>query len=300
MKRCPQCQSFNAVDAKFCSNCGANLAGPAATYQTPQVSRPVMTPTARRAGWPLAIAVLLGIVAIGFGSAGLLKAVFKPSSSGVTQATAQPASGLTQAQAAPESGITKAPAPSRTRMPEDVRQYLLHVEATEKQRRQIALKHLGVVRVKMTELMAGGGLDALKDIMNSDPLGEDPKSPADKLKVDFAAMRSDWRAVLDFLNTKTPPGECQALHDSYDQSVRETGAQILNLLDILDHASSDPASAVSTLEGMKGASKDIEQAARKANDEVESICQRYDERAWFSISDDFGGDGGMLKSMGGL
>lgn len=323
MKRCPRCQTMNAVAANFCASCGTPFA--ASPPPAGQAPRPAMPPHAghpmpapmvaprRRPMWPWAIVGLaLLSLAIAGGVAGLarikaqqqagLARTTAEGNAGVTRTTADPNGGVTRVTADPNAGVTKtmaAPPPETKRMPPHILDYLLHVERTERMRERVAGDHLGKAQTLMAELTVGGGMDALKALLNSDPSSdaELPK-PADKAKVKIEDMKAEWKKVRDYFNSVQPPSECVTLRDQFDAALNETGAMMVDLVDILSNVGSDTSTAVASLESMKGKSVTIDKAAKAANGQVQEVCQRYDVRPWFEIQADFGGNSSILKMIG--
>jgi hypothetical protein len=267
------------------------------------------------------VAILATILAIGFGANGLLKSLGKESTgisrtgakvdTGLTRATGQTDSGLmkqeaevdaglTRQTAEPAAGITKleTPPPEEAKqMPADIRAYLEHVRETERRRFQLSTKNLGDLKVKMAQLGAAGGMNALKKWLDGGGEEEDVKAPADELAADAAVMRREWDELSTFFQSVPPPRRCQTLRDRYGVALSETGAGITEVMMLLGSASADPQAAVASLERMKGTSKNIDGASKDANVEVTTICRDFNVRPWFEIQTDYGG-GGLFSGLG--
>lgn len=258
---------------------------------------PAPTQPTRGPVWPYALLGVVVLAGLIFGAMGLLRNQNKVAEP-LTQAKAEAPAPLTRVESRPAAPLTQNTAPAAKVMPEAIRRYLLHVEETEKRRRDLALKHLGIAKVKLTELSAGGTMDALKSILGDEDAPAEP-STREKLAIDMSGMKGEWRDVRDYFRQVPPPAECNVLASRYDQALSEMGAQILDLINILETAGQDPASAISTLEGMKGASETIDKASKEANGQVQEICANYDTKPWFEIASDFGSSG-LFKAFGGF
>jgi hypothetical protein len=305
------------MDAKFCSSCGTPFgAVPQAQAQPQQAPAPqqqgYMPPPAasvpqghpyvpmqpqRKLVWPWVLIGIVALAGLAIGINGLLKARAQQDDTALTRAKAEPDAGLTRIQAKVDTELTKQKAPDIKHMPADVRDYLLHVERTEKMRRQMSMEQLGVAQKKLAELSVGGGMDALKSLLDN---GEETelKQPKDEVKEDMSYMREDWKQLLGFFNSKQPPTECSGLHSQYDESIGEMSSEIMDLIDIVNTAGENVSGTVSKLESMKGRSKVIDASARRANQSVIDICRKYDVNPWFEISPDFGDSGGLMHSLG--
>ncbi|MBS1705348.1 MAG: zinc ribbon domain-containing protein [Armatimonadetes bacterium] len=320
MKRCNQCQSIEPDQAKFCSQCGASFGAVTPTpSQQPLRSQPAQrtqqqpayapTPVGAHPGaglpyerknyWPYALLALAAVVALGLGVAGLLRAQAAKNNP-VLAAQSGESMPVTRVESQPSSPATHVTSPEPSMsvvMPENIRAYLKHVEETEKLRRSVAMKQLGVAKTLLAQLSAGATTEMLKNLM--DPDADSSATPAKKVQTNMDDMRSDWRQVRDYFRSVQPPAECSTLYSKYDNAITETGAQIVDLIQIVDEAQSDPSAAVAKLEGLKGSSKGIDEAGKGSNDEVIKICNHYETKPWFEISSDFGGSGGMLQAFGG-
>ncbi len=343
MKRCPSCQTFQEVAAKFCSHCGHSFGaavGPA-TAATPvrpapqpaprpavqQVAAPVAAGPAqygtKQTKWLWGVAAVAIVLALGFGANGLLRSLAQDGAglsrttakdgSGLTKTTAQDNTGLTQQVAETDSGLTRQvaepaagvsrletpPPPEAKKMPDDIRAYLEHVRETERRRFELATQNLADLKVKMAQLGAAGGMNALKHWLGEGGEGEggDVETPAAELAAEAGEMRKDWDRLATFFQSVPPPRRCFTLRDRYDVALTETGASISDVMALLAGAQQDPQAAVATLERMKGTSKNIDSASRDSNGEVRGICNEYDVRPWFEIQSDYGG-GGFLSGLG--
>lgn len=205
-----------------------------------------------------------------------------------------------------KQGVAPPPAleKERLRMPADIRAYLEHVERIERKRADLSKRCLGTLFAVLPAAQQGLGLQGLKDLVAGaqDPENApEPKTGVDEVKERAGTMRGQWDALNREFASVAPPAECAGLADSYGRTLRETGAEISDILDTVATASDDPSKAVAGLEAMKGQSKGIDQTGTQADREVGRICDKYETRKWFGISSDFGAGGDLLgmQGMGG-
>ncbi len=291
MIHCPNCQTENPSGAQFCNKCGVGLAKNGAPPLSPPNPR-------RNTLLTVVFALILLLVALGVGLAGLLRANAQAPPSGVTVARADaPPPSLLEVQKDAGSGVLKR---NQKGMPLDIREWLEHLERVEKRRRDLSLHQIGSFMATMTTLQVAGVQDMLKDLMG-DPteMESNPKpSSADKVHAEVEQARDDWRKLREEFESKPPPSECIPIRAKYEIALRETSGMMMDLMDALDRAmsSNDPEEMkriVSELYGMKGKSAPIDQAGGETDALVSDICRKYETHKWFSIARDIGG-GGMM------
>lgn len=309
-----------AVDAKamFCMHCGAALHAqpPGVQATAPQIQPPTHVPAPdipSRRNWLVpAIIGALAILAVGLGlnMAGILKFGGSQSGSGLQAGRDHdPNAGLAAtgeekndpglvATGSPERPITPSVDQAK-RMPDEIRRYLEHVERTERRREEISFKILGVMSKYLVELKTMGGMGGL---LSGDESRESPEGgdlePSRMTGEEFEKVRQDWLALTNDFNSVKPPSECVSLRNSYDQALRETASMTLDLIEVLNMASSDPSGALTKAQSMQGKSGDrIDVAAEESDRKVGEICEKYETRKWFAIKKDIG-NGGILKGMG--
>lgn len=189
------------------------------------------------------------------------------------------------------------------KMPQEVREWLLHLERTESERNRMTKAQLGSVLGMMTGFGGGGSLEALA---NEALTGEeatvqeyDP-SKRERAQGETAAIRKSWKDLNAYFNSKQPPAECVPIKNAYEQCLGETSAMMLDILGQLEKAESDPQAALNGLISMMGTSEGkIDVAAKQTDGMVGQICHKYDTWKWFSISGDIGGGLGALGGLGG-
>jgi hypothetical protein len=259
------------------------------------------------------VAVILAL-AIGLNAAGVLHLRGSLAPKGVLHATGERyEGGLLQAQGEKPGALLEAQGekpgplldqqPTETTMPADVRDWLEHLRITEEKRMSLAKDEKDQALVLLRQLEGAGAtteqLNGLLDDASGDSSSGSGKTPANTAVETTASMRAEWQKLTDFFNSKKPPTECAAIHDSYDEVVRETGGMMGDIIDIVHNVGDNPGAAIGKLEAMEGKSKNlIDKPATEADDGVAAICKKYDTRKWFDIQADPGGGGGYLGKLG--
>lgn len=225
--------------------------------------------------------LLIGI--IGLGAAGLLRFTAPPSKPVLPVVTSEPTPTLKR--------------PATDQMPDDIRAWLNHLEAIERQRIDLAQEQVRNLTRNMSEFQVTEYANTFKDLLGGDPTeGEiTPTEGVQKAGKIAEGVRPAWAALTRDFNAKGPPDECQPIADNYDQALRETGATVGDIIDILYGLGGSPQEAIGKLEGIMSKHKDgIDKKAVEADKQVQAICDKYGTRKWFTIKGDIG-SGGMLS-----
>lgn len=198
------------------------------------------------------------------------------------------------------------------KMPQDVRDWLLHLERTESERNRMTKAQMGQALAVLFGSTRSTYEDLLKDIDGEDAGGQDLQNP--ELNNQFAKaapqMRAGWRDLTTYFNSKQPPAECIPIKNAYEQCLAETGSMMVDLIGAIE-SSRDPDADFDALlkkvSGMQGTSETkIDQYGLQTDEMVGQICHKYDTWKWFSISGDIGGGlaglglGGGLGGLGGM
>jgi len=185
--------------------------------------------------------------------------------------------------------VTGAPPPP-AKMPQDVLDWLKHLQQTEQRRMDLSQDNIATAMVDMSTASMGGAMEILQSMASGDD--KDPPPPTDKLKKDAEDMRGQWQDLVTFFESKPPPPECVPIRDQYDQAVRDTSGMILDIMDALTESANDPKDAIKRLNESKGKSKEsIDFHANKTDDLVQQLCTKYSVEKWFKIVGDVGGGG---------
>lgn len=202
--------------------------------------------------------------------------------------------GLTQARSEPQPALTRTEAEQpEPGMPPAIRAYLEHVERTERQRSRITQAHLAAL---MT-MLAGftGGVD-VQGLLSGEVDVPDNSQAPNQLAGRANDLRGQWSRLVQGFQSVSPPPECVTLRNQYDLAMRETGAMMGDIVKVVERSGHDPQAALNTLFGMQNQSGHIDQAAKAADAEVQTLCARYGTHKWFSIMADLGG--GLTQALG--
>lgn len=247
--------------------------------------------------------LLVAMLAFGFGS-GYLRLPFGQNVAGLQKPGSSPQPSLEKPAATlpPVLMDTNKPEPllekEAKRMPPDILDWLKHLEETERRRKELSHNHMSDIMVTMTTLSLGGSSDVLKGLLGGDADVLDSPGPAADVKVDLEMKREEWRQLNEFFKSKTPPTKCVPIFNNYSEALVGTSSSMMDVLDALTKSSEDPNGAIASLSKMKGQSKGIDAAGKAADLGVQEICDEYDVRKWFSVSEDFGG--GTMDKISGL
>jgi hypothetical protein len=253
-----------------------------------------------------ALIFIVGILAFGagsgwFGLAGSRASnLEKPGDSGPS-ALAKPAEA---APMLPKPGEASPMLPKQAvRMPQDVYDWLKHLEECERRRRKLSMDQIGALTVQMTYMSLGAGKKALEGLLTGDPDALENHGPAEEMAASAQKMRGEWRALNEYFKSYPPPQECVGAFSSYGELLGETSSMILEVMDAIAAAKENPENAIAALNSLKGDSNSrIGRPGLETDRHVQEICDRYETRKWFSIASDFGqgslGQAGGLPNMG--
>jgi hypothetical protein len=200
-----------------------------------------------------------------------------------------------QAQSAPATPILE----SAKGMPDDVRNWLEHLHRTEDTRIALAATQLQDAVKTLVGLQAGDITHGLDDEDNSSQEAEKKKHDerAQGVGNNIGNMQQAWKTLLSAFDSVPTPAECVAAKRNYDQVISQTGSMIMDIVAQIRASTKDPQAAVSALTAMQGKSKSqIDVPARATDQNVATICRRYDVTKWFDIQGDVGG--GSMSQLG--
>ena len=191
-------------------------------------------------------------------------------------------------------------------MPADVRAWLEHLERIERKREELANRGVAELRVMLAGMSGGASLEALKNAVKGteDPMNTPDVQPSPAVSNNAEKKRQEWDQLLNEYNSVIPPLRCRNLADTYRSALREAGAMTVDVLSIFEGAqqgsSDDAMSAVAKLQGIldKKQTHRIDAYGRDSDRELGVICAEFQTRKWFSIKEDFGGQG-LLNSWAG-
>lgn len=189
-------------------------------------------------------------------------------------------------------------------MPDDVYQWLKHLEKCEQIKTDIANDQMADVMVltqKMQTLGAGMGMLDPYEQEKSDQTGnDDNQAPGQYAKGKVMDFRPKWLELQQFYRSKTPPAECQKMADDYGRALNEIPGMMGDLGDILNGADADPASMLKKVEKMQSSSYgDIDRYFARTDNGLSDICAKYKVNKWFNVKADIA-SGGIMGKFGGL
>lgn len=185
-------------------------------------------------------------------------------------------------------------------MPDDIRAWLEHLERIEKKRVELTQAQLVQVTVMGTQLKGVGIADILGSMLEESESSETKPPELRKAEGTVADVRKPWADLAVEFATMPPPQGCQEVAVNYDQALRETGATMGDILDAMNGAMENPQAAIQALQKIRGQHiGSIDEAAGKADQGVQAICDAYDTRKWFTIQRDIGGGLPTLTVPGG-
>lgn len=236
----------------------------------------------------LVVAVVIGL--IGSGVFGLGRAVGSP----VTNAGSTRPQNVTSASDLPGAPITQATGNSapvtmdtnvHKKMPQDILDWLKHLEKTEKKRGDLTAAAMSELMVQQSLLQnVGGTEDVVKALFGDDADAEIP-DPAKELETQGRDHNKGWQDLIAFFDSVPPPTSCVPIRNAYAQCLGETSTMYTEILDVMASASNDPKGVVAQLMKMKGKSSGrIDVAAKDTDRLVQKICDEYDTTKWFGIS----------------
>lgn len=193
-------------------------------------------------------------------------------------------------------------APVDTPMPADIRAWLEHLQRIEARRVDITADQIGDMLVFMTGLQSSKITDAISGILGEDDIIPTGPTASDRLTNKAEDTRAAWRLLVDEFRSMPPPPECVPIAASYDQTLGETSAMMVEIIAAVESAGDNPQAAIAALTRMQGTSSNrIDSLARDADRQVAEVCDRYRTRKWFSIASDVGGGAmGKIGGIGGL
>jgi len=269
---------------------------------------PRSVPAGQNRLWIWLLVGLASLAALGFGTAGLLKVLGKAPNADLAKVQGQGADGnLIKTEGATQSGLEKIQqtTPEKKVMPDDVRAWLEHLEETEKRLVRMTTGQISQAAVLAFQLQTlGGTAESLLQQMAEGVDESEVKSPAAPAEDKTGEIAAQWRDLRGFFESVPPPAECRPIYDDYARSLDDAQyymETILQALTDMSTGAAKPEELIAKLQGIKNDNRNHLDAYRKKTDDgVGAICDKYDTQKWFSITPDVGGEGGMLKSLGGF
>lgn len=318
---CPRCRGVAPAGAGFCPHCGNDLrvfqqspaqkqqvpvreqmrkaaAVPAAGYFQPQASAIPIPGKKLKMGWIIGGGVALLLMILGFFAFRMLQKTGKDDPTKILAKEGKTAGPMLQ-KTGQEAPILALNAQKPMGMPDDILKWLQHLERIEKRRGQLARKGLANLMVLAQAGQFGMDMESLKGLATGDPDANEPTLATDKIKESNDVSKAEWNQLRTDFDSYPPPAECQTIADTYRHALDETAASLIDVNDAIAKAKDDPTGAVNDLYAMQNKSGNIDEFGKTTDGKVQSICEKYNTRKWFSISSDFG-NSSIFQSLGGL
>lgn len=253
--------------------------------------------TRKRNTW-LAIAVSLVLVLLlflGLQAGGVLRLGGEPTDIASLQARGQGPSPVLQARG---DGGKPTLATSRITMPDNIHDWLEHLEKCEMRKRALGKKQEEAARDTISALNPTGGMtvDDVKAWADPDATTLPVIEKASSI---MREMEGPWRDLKAFFDSVPPPPECQSIADAFDQGLQDIPDQMQELDKIISGVTNPDTQEQG--EKARDDAREISREHRKKIDEpfsvtdrrVQQVCDKYQTRKWFSI-DAHGGNSGIL------
>lgn len=266
-------------------------------------------------GWLIGGGVLLAAL-IGFGLGTGFFGLMGGSKPALNQqANAQPILPQTQ-EPAPVFMQEAQPAPitpqEAKRMPQDILDWLKHLEETERRYRA----HVQGLNSSMAiDGLFGATTQGLSPEQFSglaegdlDQLGQSGASQAGSKSV--AAHEAKAEEIIAFFRSKTPPTECVPIYQTYMTSMNEINSMMADFRSLFDQIKQGNDGSQDAIDSLKGRITELQEISndnrsradaprRETDDLVRRICDKYETRKWFTITGDIGGGiAGALTDLG--
>jgi hypothetical protein len=253
--------------------------------------------------WLIGGAAALVVALVGLGAAGLLRLHGGSGSANLREKGALAGADL-RAQAGGGAPLNV----ERKEMPQDVYDWLKHLEKCEKMKQEIAAHQMDELTVDKNRMGAAEGMtpgDVQK--LSSPEGGVDLPEGLQKAFSDFANLDQEWTKLKDFFDSKPPPAECVKIGQAYDNALDGILGAIGQVKSMVgqfgdpNQAQTDP-SAAQTTKDLHDVSRhhvtNVDDQLQLTDDLVGDICKKYDVMKWFKI-DVHGGGMNPLAGLGG-
>lgn len=192
--------------------------------------------------------------------------------------------------------------PPDSKMPDDVYNWLKHLEKCEAMKVEIAGDQAAEVQLWMQKFQVlGPGMSMMDPYDQNNPDNGDDKAPGSYASGKVQDLRPKWDELLNFFHSVPPPAECQPTADDFDRAIREIPGMMGDISDILNSADADPQSMMKKAKKMQnGSYGDIDRYFNRCDQKVSDLCMKYKVSKWFNIKGDVtaGGMMGKFSSLG--
>ena len=190
--------------------------------------------------------------------------------------------------------------PEQVKMPQDVFDWLKHLERCEAMKVSISGDQAAEVSVWMQKFGVLGAGMGLMDPYDQSSEREGDEEPSGYAKGKINNLRPRWEELIAFFRSVPPPAECRPIANDFDRAISEIPGMMGDLGDILNSAAEDPQSALQKVKKIQNSSYgDIDIYFGRCDQKVSQICNKYNTHKWFNIKTDVLA-GGMMGKFGGI
>jgi hypothetical protein len=170
-------------------------------------------------------------------------------------------------------------------MPDDISNWLKHLERIENEKHALLDKE--IANMKVFEQMIGAVGAGINEV---DPYDQDsdPNSgnPGSITKGKFEDLRPEWAKLLTDFESVPPPAECQQIANNYQTGLEAVPNMIGEVNNVLNQVGTDPSMALKNMQEMQNKSYgEVDKPFANADQEVQDICDKYQTAKWFKIGD---------------
>ncbi|MDW8105350.1 MAG: hypothetical protein RMK92_10105 [Armatimonadota bacterium] len=167
------------------------------------------------------------------------------------------------------------------RPPDDIIDYLKHLQRIETQRQAMQRDLTPALNAFVNAVAMRATIDEQEFQQRMSAVQQTPQDYSQR-----------WSQLSQLFEAKQPPPACQPLHESYRKMLASTIAYMTKIYLALQQAQTDPNTALQVLSQMQGtASTDVDTQILQANIELQQLLDKYDLRRYFpgfTISGDAG------------
>jgi hypothetical protein len=173
------------------------------------------------------------------------------------------------------------------KMPDDIFNWLKHLEKIEKQKKELLRRQIAEMKVfeqMVGALGAGIGMTNPYDQADTDP--KEDKDPGEVTQYKFDDLKPDWATLLQDFESVPPPPECQKIANEYETGLEAVPNMIGEVNAVFSQVSTDPNGALKKMNEMQNRSyAEIDQPFANSDVDVQYICDEYKTPKWFNIGD---------------
>ncbi len=193
-------------------------------------------------------------------------------------------------------------------MPKDIEDWLKWLEKIEKEKQALTAKEQTQMTTLIASLQGASGLtpQGVRDM--ADPDNVSNQAPAmDEARTIAKDMIESWSKLKRRFDTYPPPPDCVPIGNAFDnglEGMADNGKKIEEMMGgVADKPEPGQDDADNAISGVKDVGQahphEVDKEFITTDELVQTICDKYDTRKWFSI-DAHGGAGNVFSMPGGL